>query len=441
MKGEPCIVTMEVIKQSIVIIVCVILNVNAIKFYKSERPLPIYRAQPCEDETIISVFQEKLATGYNVTINKDLGTATSIRLKFDSQAAVLFDDSAKFAQDQDVIQNIFVLVLLKSSSNFTFNIRGHAVPFAPPYLTSLRINNDEFCNRPNLTYFRDFPVGVLSNPDRSCGRRKVLHTELIYQGYNTKHGDWPWHAAIYRYNNKTLSYICGGTLISKHFVLTAAHCATIIGEPVPPSLFEVDLGKYQLNRVDVTLVKKEVETIYVHNMFRKTNVLSNDIALLKLKTEAVFNNYVQPACLWEESVYDRLPIDAYGTVVGFGFDQSDSLSSTLLAANMPLIPIVQCTLSKPEFYGYLLRDTNRFCAGFNNGTSACNGDSGGAFSYFIPDIVGYTGSTVPGAYYVKGIVSTTLARPGSTLCDPNAYAIFTDVAKYLSWIHNIIDNN
>ncbi|XP_034826064.2 chymotrypsinogen A-like isoform X4 [Maniola hyperantus] len=430
---------MKVIEQSVVIILSILLNVNAIKFYTTVRPLPMFRALPCEkDDTIVSVFQEGLKEGYNVTIKKDLEPATNIRLIFDSQAAVFLDKSARFTSEQDDIQNIFNIILLKSSSDFTFNVRGQAVPFAPPYLTSLKINGEEFCNHPDLKYFRDFPVGVLSHVDRHCGRRKVLHTALIVEGVKTKAGDWPWHAAIHRHDGPTFKYVCGGTLISKHFVLTAAHCASIHGTPVTPEILGVALGKYHLFRSDATIQEKEVFRVYVHDEFRHST-LSNDIALLKLRTEAVYNNYVQPACLWNDTVWDRLSYDAYATVVGWGFDQSDSLTSTLHSVSMPQIPNIQCIYSKPEFYGNLLRDEKRFCAGYTNGTSVCNGDSGGAFAYFVPDIADFKASSVPGAWYVKGIVSNTLSL-GAAICDPNAYAIFTDVAKYLPWIQNIIDS-
>ncbi|XP_069355782.1 chymotrypsin-like elastase family member 2A isoform X3 [Maniola hyperantus] len=430
---------MKVIEQSVVIILSILLNVNAIKFYTTVRPLPMFRALPCEkDDTIVSVFQEGLKEGYNVTIKKDLEPATNIRLIFDSQAAVFLDKSARFTSEQDDIQNIFNIILLKSSSDFTFNVRGQAVPFAPPYLTSLKINGEEFCNHPDLKYFRDFPVGVLSHVDRHCGRRKVLHTALIVEGVKTKAGDWPWHAAIHRHDGPTFKYVCGGTLISKHFVLTAAHCVSIHGVPVIPEILGVALGKYHLFRSDATIQEKEVHRVYVHDEFLYSTS-SNDIALLKLRTEAVYNNYVQPACLWNDTVWDRVPYDAYATVVGWGFDESFSLSSTLNTVRMRQIPNMECIYSSPLFYGNFLRNGKRFCAGYNNGTSVCNGDSGGAFAYFVPDIIDFKASSVPGAWYVKGIVSHTLSLQDAAICNPNAFAIFTDVSKYLPWIQNIID--
>ena len=48
--------------------------------------------------------------------------------------------------------------------------------------------------------------------------------------------------------------------------------------------------------------------IIVHDEFDYKK-LNNDIALIKLATEADFNNYVQPACLWFDDIYDQL--DSY----------------------------------------------------------------------------------------------------------------------------------
>lgn len=43
--------------------------------------------------------------------------------------------------------------------------------------------------------------------------------------------------------------------------------------------------------------------VIVHDEFHHRS-LNNDIALLKLMTEARYNNYVQPACLWFDGIYD-----------------------------------------------------------------------------------------------------------------------------------------
>ncbi|XP_045454968.1 serine protease 48-like [Melitaea cinxia] len=431
---------MKLFYQYFLITICFLIKVNSIKFYRSVRPKKVFEIAPCPDNSdIVSRFESGLKNGYNITIKKTLSVTTELRLSFDSEAAVLLGDGARFSSTEDNVYNIFKLIVTKEKNDITFIIKGFPAPHSPPYLTSLKINDEENCRRPNLTYFEEFPVGVTKRrnvPDRFCGKRKVLHTELIVSGVSTKAGDWPWHVAIYRQERSTLKYICGGTLISKHIVLTAAHCTTLNGVPVLPDILGVFAGKYYLFRSDITTQELQVHQVIVHDEYSHTT-LKNDISLLKLRTEVIFNNYVQPACLWYDEAYDKLTsFDIFGTVVGWGFDRTDSLTTSIHAATIPLIPNLSCILSNPIFYSNAIKDGKKFCAGYNNGTSACNGDSGGGFMVFLPDDLTDNTKKTPGAWYVRGIVSESLSRQDAPICDPYSYTVFTDVSQYLNWIKN-----
>ncbi|KOB77429.1 Hemolymph proteinase 16, partial [Operophtera brumata] len=182
-----------------------------------------------------------------------------------------------------------------------------------------------------LGYFDDLILGSkasasvsLNTPDQSCGRRKVDFTKLIVNGQPTKPGDWPWHVALYRLNGAIL-------------------------------------GKY--------------------------NLIGGDISAQERESEAVFNDYIQPACLWDENTYKRLP--------------SGKIFGTMLTSQ-------------------------KFCAGYTNGTSACNGDSGGGFVVFVPDTSGDAADNATGAWHLRGVVSTSAARRDAPICDPNTYVLFTD---------------
>ncbi|XP_050356447.1 CUB and peptidase domain-containing protein 2-like [Nymphalis io] len=274
-------------------------------------------------------------------------------------------------------------------------------------------------------------------PDKHCGRRRIdrEHTELIVSGSASKSGHWPWHAAIYRNHRLSVQYICGGTLISKLLILTAAHCVTINEIPVNPERLGIVLGKTSLLTNEVTSQERKVYQVIAHDDFKKIN-LDNDIALLKLSTEVIYNNYIQPACLWLDTVYDQL--DSYeitGTVVGWGIDQTDLLAKDLHEATVPIVPTLTCFSFNPVFYSNLLNE-KKFCAGNANGTAACNGDSGGGYVVFVTDSKNpdFRVEYATGAWYVKGIVSVIISRKGSSLCDTEAYTVFTDVAKYRDWI-------
>nr|XP_032515194.1 vitamin K-dependent protein C-like [Danaus plexippus plexippus] len=202
-------------------------------------------------------------------------------------------------------------MILKEVKWLSFKVIGKWAPHHAPYIISLKINDVENCYEPHRTYFSLFEfLGVtkfFEAPDQLCGRRKIdrKYTELIVNGSPTKYGDWPWHAAIYRYRKASLKYICGGTLITKVLVLTAARCATIRGETVIPESLGVVLGKYTLYSIDIAVQSKEVFQVIVHDAYNHSTH-ANDIAQLMLRTQATFNNLVQPACLWFDGVYDQI---------------------------------------------------------------------------------------------------------------------------------------
>lgn len=38
------------------------------------------------------------------------------------------------------------------------------------------------------------------------------------------------------------------------------------------------------------------------------------------------------------------------------------------------------------------------------------------------------------SWYIRGIVSVTVPKDGTRICDPTKFTIYTDVAQYLPWI-------
>ncbi|XP_052749492.1 chymotrypsin-like elastase family member 2A isoform X2 [Galleria mellonella] len=348
---------------------------------------PLVSAPPCKGYTNMYMeFEPGLPpdeeNSYKVYVNEELPLYSQIKLKFDSEATII----------------------LAVFDNYLVGRKGTA------------------------------HIG-LSTPDDGCGRRKVVHTELIVNGQPTKHGDWPWHGAIYRLDSSSLRYICGGTLVSKTYVLTAAHCTTINGVAVLPEILSIIFGKYNLIGGDTDTQERKIHEIIVHAEFNHRK-LHNDISLLKLKSEVTFNDFVQPACLWHLNAYKNLPFSTvYGAVVGWGFDHTDKLSPELRQTIIPMVSDSKCIKSNPDFFGKILNN-QKFCAGYRNGTSACNGDSGGGFVIFVPDIQGDYSANATGSWFVRGIVSLAIARRDAAICDNTEYTLFTDIAKYGEWIEN-----
>ncbi|XP_017768292.1 PREDICTED: serine protease gd-like [Nicrophorus vespilloides] len=92
---------------------------------------------------------------------------------------------------------------------------------------------------------------------------------------------------------------------------------------------------------------------------------------------------------------------------------------------MPIVDTKSCVSSKPEFFEKFT--TNKtFCAGYKNGTSVCNGDSGGGMFFRNENV-----------WYLRGIVSVSLALQRK-YCDPHNYVVFTDLAAYIDFVQSNI---
>nr|XP_043065807.1 chymotrypsin BII-like [Drosophila bipectinata] len=92
------------------------------------------------------------------------------------------------------------------------------------------------------------------------------------------------------------SYGCGGTLVSKRIILTAAHCL----DSPKISAVRIYFGALSSNETLFEPGKKRLivkrKDIIIHEDW-EPHALYNDIALIKLPIDVNFNEYIQPAKL------------------------------------------------------------------------------------------------------------------------------------------------
>lgn len=264
---------------------------------------------------------------------------------------------------------------------------------------------------------------LIKRNETSCGVADLV-TPLITHGASTQRGQWPWHVALYRAEGVNLNYKCGATLVSKNKIITAAHCVTVGSNggtrvPVNPNQIIPYFGKHKLHQFlgEEGVQTKQVTQIVVHPSYNG-DTYYGDLAILTLSTDVEYTHYVRPVCLWEPASNTAEIEGKEGSVVGWGLDENEQTVEDLKVARMPVVSTEICLRSYPQFYSQFTNN-GTYCAGYLNGTSPCNGDSGGAMVF-----------NRNGLWYIRGIVSLSVAKEGPSFCNPRYYIIFTDVAKF-----------
>ncbi|XP_014610563.1 PREDICTED: uncharacterized protein LOC106790293 [Polistes canadensis] len=245
-----------------------------------------------------------------------------------------------------------------------------------------------------------------------CGYVPTLYgTPFIVNGINAKFV--PWHATLYETKrlNGPKEFICGATIITENFLVTAAHCVSdeTINRVKDPRQFYVATGNtdrdYDYEQHDIRFVKKvRVKHIYVHcNYLGLSGNYAFDIALLQIEVPFVFTNMLVPACLDDTIIHSGL-----GVVAGFGFTASMSSSPRLQITKLPYVSATQCKAINNSVIYKQYVTSDKFCAGYTNGTSVCNGDSGGGLVF-----------QAGGLWFLRGIVSIGISA--NLEADPSLY--------------------
>ncbi|KAJ0173273.1 hypothetical protein K1T71_011449 [Dendrolimus kikuchii] len=268
------------------------------------------------------------------------------------------------------------------------------------------------------------------NEQNQCGQVKLNANPLVVNGGRALNGQWPWHVALYQTQTVDHKYICGGTLVTRRHVITAAHCVTrkASRRVVNLNTLTVYLGKHNLRTSIEGVQIRFVNNIVIAPQYN-SSTFAKDLAILELQEPVTYSDWVQPVCLWPESKVDlRHVIAQKGSVVGWGFDDSGMASEELNLVEMPVVSAETCIRSYADFF-VRFTSSYTYCAGYRDGTSVCNGDSGGGMVFEIGN-----------KWFLRGLVSLSVAKQNEFRCDPTHYVIFTDIAKFLPWIkQNIYD--
>lgn len=221
---------------------------------------------------------------------------------------------------------------------------------------------------------------------------------------------FPWQVSI-RAKLGQNNALCGGSLISANWVLTAGHCTNGMSD------FIVGMGSNNLNQ---PAIRVPASRVIQHPQYNPYN-LNNDISVLQLASSVSLSTSIQAIRLPRQSQQSQAFFGSIAIASGYGITvDGGSVSNQLNYVHISVISNYECML----MYGQDVIIFSTLCGRGTNNTmqSTCSGDSGG------PLVL-----NEGGIYTQIGVVSFVSNR-GCASGLPSGYV---RISQYLQWISSV----
>jgi len=294
-----------------------------------------------------------------------------------------------------------------------------AVLAAPPPMADYGSEAEDFVN---LTMSRAAEERAIN----TCNCAPVSSSDRIVGGkeVNPKH-KLPYQVLVSPCNKQGQCLMCGGTILNKRYVVTAAHC--LYGGSDLMSLkdgakFRVMLGEHDHCKANPSFVL--ASAVHKHPNFDINSPSGdNDIAILKLAKDLTFSDKIKPVCLPTSATKDYS--GKASTISGWGGTKAFTPMNPVdqprqCALKEAIVNILKTTDKKCSDFIGDASSTTQLCA-WAKGKDACQGDSGGPLTV-----------AENGKYVLLGVVSF---GSGCATEHPGVYA---RVQGFLPWMKKII---
>jgi len=242
-------------------------------------------------------------------------------------------------------------------------------------------------------------------------------TSKIVNGQQANINEFPYMVALHEKASNIRAF-CGATIISKRFLLTAAHCAVINSNPAN---LEALVGDHDLTSSTETLyaARYDISQIIVHPNYQSQPEVKNDIALFRTAVDIQFSRGVGPICLPLQNAASNFDYK-YVNLAGWGTTSFGGVTSTVLRKAQ--VYTTTNSFCQSNYGSETVIDPSEICTASNEYKDACQYDSGG------PLILQASRA------FQLGIIS--FGRPCGT--GSPTVGINTRLTSYLSWISGYV---
>ncbi|CAF0863890.1 unnamed protein product [Rotaria sordida] len=253
-------------------------------------------------------------------------------------------------------------------------------------------------------------ITYLCNSTAACGcsTNPALVTKIV-GGETASINTWGWIVSL----SINQAWMCGGTILSSSWILTAAHCVEDVQNP---SLVLISAATNQLFGWEQS---RSASTVIIHPQYNGS-MFENDIALIKVSPPFNMTDLsISKICLPISTTEDYPPISSTLVAIGWG----DLTEHGIISETLQQVTLQRIRYENFACYRLVRNATMQFCASDpNGGKDTCSGDSGGPLMMF----------TSSQQWAIVGITSY-----GYGCAHANFAGVYTRVVYYLDWIRSM----